>query len=69
MLYLFPRVILYNFFLFLVSGFGFGVLDLALGVGVFSLWSFGPVVWAFWVFWVGALYISIKDLPYEKKVR
>ena len=65
---IFPRVILYNFFLFLliygdlgfrVLGLGsyFGFLGLELSVdGVWGLWC-----GAFWVFWVWALYINIKE--------
>ena len=64
-LYLFPRVILYNFFLifayFFMVGWGlgsyFGFLGLALSVdGVWGLWC-----GAFWVFRVWALYINIKE--------
>ena len=68
LLYFFPRVILYNFFLFwlIYGGLGFGVLGLGslirflgLGFSVDGVWG----LWcgAFWVFWVGALYINIKE--------
>ena len=64
----FPRVILYNFFLLLLiyGGLGFGVLGLGsyfgflgLGLSVDGVWG----LWcgAFWVFWVWALYINIKE--------
>ena len=63
---IFPRVILYNFFLFwLVYGdLGFGVKGpyigfLGLGFSVdevFGLWCR-----AYWVFWVGTLFINIKE--------
>ena len=64
----FPRVILYNFFLFwLIYGdLGFGALGLGSYIGFFGLgFSFdgfwGLWVGAFWVFWVGALYINMKE--------
>ena len=74
-LYFFPRGILYNFFLFwlIYGGFGFGVLGvgsyigfLGLGISVDGVWG----LWyrAFWLFWVGALYIKIKEQPWEKMV-
>ena len=70
----FPRVILYTFFSYFYSfivvwGFGVGVLDkvLRLGFSVDGVWS----LWcrAFWILWVGAFYINIKALPWEKRVR
>ena len=64
----FSRVILYNFFLFWliygglgfwVSGLGFYIGFLGFGFsvdGVLGLWC-----GSFWVFWVGALFINIKE--------
>mgnify|MGYP001796912196 CR=1 FL=1 len=49
LLYFFPRVIFY-FFLLIYGGLGFGV-------GAFSWWGLGSVVWShLGLFWVGALY-------------
>ena len=68
-LYFFFRFILYNFFLifahlwFGVLGLGWpGVLDWFFGVGVFSwrgFWACGVGPSGF--FWVGALYVNIKE--------
>ena len=62
----FPRVILFNFFHIFAHlwwfgvlglGFYFGFLGLGLSVdGVWGLWC-----GAFWVSWVWALYINIKE--------
>ena len=64
----FPRVILYNFFLLLLiyGGLGFGVLGLGsyfgfLGLGLSVDGVLGLWCGAFWVFWVWALYINIKE--------
>ena len=72
-LYIFPRVILHNFFLFwlIYGGLGFGVLGLGSYIGFLGLGFSVDGVWglwcgAFWDFWVGALYINIKELPWEK---
>ena len=68
MLYFFPRVILHNFFLFwlIYGGLGFGVLGLGSYIGFLGLGFSVDGVWglwcgAFWFFWVGALYINIKE--------
>ena len=59
-LYFFPRIILYKFFLFwlIYGGLGIAVFYGFLGLG-FSV----DGVWGLWcgVFWVGALYINIKE--------
>ena len=66
--YIFPRFILYNFFLIFayfwwlgVLGFGVGVLYwfFVLGFSVDGVWG----LWcgAFWACWVGALYMNIKE--------
>ena len=67
-LYFFPRVILYNFFLFLLiyGGLGFGFLGLGSYFGFLGLGLSLDGVWglwcgAFWVFGVWALYINIKE--------
>ena len=64
----FPRVILYDFFLFwlIYGGLGFGVLGLGSYIGFLGLGFSVDRVWGlwcgvFWVFWVGALYINIKE--------
>ena len=64
----FPRVILYNFFLFwlIYGSLGFGVLGLGpyigfLGFGFLVDGVWGPWCWDFWVFWLGALYINSKE--------
>ena len=64
----FPRVIVYIFFLFwlIYGGLGFRVLGLVSYIGFLGLgFSVDGVLglWcgAFWVFWVGALYINIKE--------
>ena len=68
LLYFFPRVILYNFFLLwlIYGGLGFGVLGLGFYIGFSGLgFSVDGVLglWcgALWVFWVGTLYINIKE--------
>ena len=43
------------------SYFGFLGLGFSVDDGVWGLWC-----GAFWVVWVGALYIDIKDQPWEK---
>ena len=62
----FPRVILYNFFLFLAHLWWVGVLGLGSYIGFLGLGFSVDGVWglwcgAFWVFWFGALYINIKE--------
>mgnify|MGYP001793554487 CR=1 FL=1 len=73
-LYYFPRVILYTFSHFfssmVVAGFGVRVSDWVFGVGVFSWWGLGPVVWGLLGFGVGAtcIFKNIKELTWEKKL-
>ena len=68
MLYFFPRVILYNFFLMLAHlwWLGFRVLGLGshigfLGLGFQLMWFGACGVGPSGFFWVGALYINIKE--------
>ena len=67
-IFFFPGLFFIIFFLFLLiyGGLGFGVLGLGsyfgflgLGLSVDGVWG----LWcgAFWVFWVWALYINIKE--------
>ena len=65
---IFPRVILYSFFLFwlIYGGFGFRVLGLGsyiwfLGLGFSVDGVLGLCVGPSGFFWVGALYINIKE--------
>ena len=44
-----------------VWGFGVGVLYWDFGVGFSVDWVWGLWCGSFWVFWVGALYINIKE--------
>ena len=67
MLYFFPGLF-FIFFLFFAHlwWFGFGVLGLGSYIGFLRLGFSVDRVWglwcgAFWVFWVGALYINIKE--------
>ena len=58
--------------MFIYVGLGFWVLGLGFFIGFLGLgFSFDGVwgLWwvAFWGFWVGALYINIKEQPWEKK--
>ena len=64
-LYFFPRVILYNFFFFwlIYGGLGFWVWGLIMGFWGrgFQLMGFGACGVGLLGFWVGALYINIKE--------